>query len=57
MGYAGASDLWAVGCSKVFAVGFKNKNLYISFSNAMYENIPTVKQQILMFGSTFSVIK
>jgi hypothetical protein len=25
MGYAGSSDLWAVGCSKVFTLGFTNK--------------------------------
>jgi hypothetical protein len=26
MDYAGTSDLWVVGCSKVFTLGFTNKN-------------------------------
>jgi hypothetical protein len=56
MDYAGTSDLWVVGCSKVFTLGFTNRNLYISFSSVMYQNIPTVKQQIRCKTRDFIVL-
>jgi hypothetical protein len=56
MDYAGTSDLWGVGCSKLFTLGFTNKNLYISFSSVMYQNIRTVKQQIRCKATDFIVL-